>query len=227
MQEALTEMEKLQEEQDTTKIQLLVATSINQARIATELAPNQVATWETLGMVYREIRTVATGAMEWGVKSFEKAITLEPTNPVIYTELGKLYMLTNDTVRAGEQFVRAIELKPDYTDALVQDVLLLEREGDLQGAIRKMKELVTGFPYSAEISFQMGRLYFNNNQITLAIEQFKRVIILAPGHSNAHYSLGVAYAAKGETQLAIESFERVLELNPGNQDVQEKLRQLR
>ena len=227
MQEALTEMDKPQAEQDTTKIQLLVATAINQARIATELAPNQVATWETLGMVYREIRTVATGATEWGVKSFETAITLEPTNPVIYTELGKLYMLTNNTEKAGEQFTRAIELKPDYTDALVQDVLLLEREGDSQGAINKMESLIVSYPFSTEILFQMGRLYFNNNQITLAIEQFQRVIILAPGHSNTHYSLGVAYAAKGETQLAIESFERVLELNPGNQDVQEKLRQLR
>jgi len=227
MQEALTEMEKPQEEQDAGKIQLLVASAINQARIATSLSPNQVAAWETLGMVYREIRTVATGATEWGVKSFERAIALEPTNPVIYTELGKLYVLTDNMKKAEEQFARAIELKSNYTDALIQNALLLERNGDLQGAIKEMKGLITDFPYSAEISFQLGRLYFNNNQLTLAIEQFKRVIILAPNHSNAFYSLGVAYAAKGEQQLAVESFEKVLQLNPGNQDVQEKLKQLR
>jgi len=227
MNEALTEMQKPQTEQDATKIQLLVATAINQARIATDLSPNQVAAWETLGMVYREIRAVATGATEWGVKSFEKAIELEPTNPVVYTELGKLYMLTNEMEKAREQFQLALEKKPDYADALIQNVLLSEREGDLQAAISQMETLTIDYPFSAEILFQMGRLYFNNNQVTKAIEQFSRVIILAPNHSNAHYSLGVAYAAKGETESAIAEFERVLELNPDNQDVIEKLEQLR
>jgi len=227
MNEALAEMQKPQAEQDAAKTQIFVATAINQARIATELGPNQVANWETLAMVYREIRSVASGAVDWGIKSFERAISLEPTNPVVYTELGKLYVLTNNIEKAREEFSLALAKKPDYTDALIQDALLLEREGDTQGAIRQMESLVVNYPFSTEIIFQLGRLYFNNNQITLAIEQFKRVVILLPDHSNAHYSLGVAYAAKGETNLALLEFEKVLELNPGNQDVIKKLEQLR
>ncbi|MDD5696407.1 MAG: hypothetical protein PHO90_00340, partial [Candidatus Pacebacteria bacterium] len=92
MNEALNEMAKPSGEQDSNKIQVLVATAINQARVASDLAPNQVAIWETLGMVYREIRSVATGATDWGIKSFERAIALEPTNPVTNTELGNLYL---------------------------------------------------------------------------------------------------------------------------------------
>jgi tetratricopeptide (TPR) repeat protein len=227
LSQALTEMQKNKDDQDANKIQALVAVAINQARVATELAPKQIAMWETLGMVYREIRTVATGAIEWGIKSFEEAINLEPKNPVFYTELGKLYLANNQMDKAQEQFKKAAEVKADYTDALIQQVLLLEKQGDSSAAIAEMKALAVDYPYSTEIVFQLGRLYFNQNQINEAINQFKRVIVLAPDHSNAHYSLGVAYAAQGKKVLAREQFLKVLELNPGNQDVQAKLNALK
>ncbi len=227
LSDVLTEMENPQGTQDANKVQLLVAAAINQARVATELAPNQVATWETLGMIYREIKAVAAGAIEWGIKSFETAILLDPKNPVAYTELGKLYIVSGDTGRAQEQFAKAIEAKSDFTDALIQQALLFEKQGDAAGALVEMEKLAADWPLNSEILFQLGRLYFNNNQITLAIEQFRRVIILVPDHSNAHYSLGVAYAAQNKKSLAIEEFEKVLELNPGNQDVQKKINQLK
>ena len=226
LNDVLTEMEKPQDEQDATQIQLLVATAINQARVATELAPKQVALWETLGMVYREIKTVATGAVEWGIKSFQEAIILDPQNPVAYTELGKLYITSGEMSQARDQFAKAIAVKSDYTDALIQQALLFEKEGDSVTALAEMEKLAVAYPLSSEILFQLGRLYFNGNQISEAITQFKRVVILVPDHSNAHYSLGVAYAAQGKKTLAIEEFQKVLELNPDNQDVQDKIEAL-
>lgn len=227
MTEALTEMAKPQEEQDAARLANIVARAIDQARIATDLGPNQVATWETRGVIYREIRMVATGAAEWGVKSFERAIALEPTNPVLYTELGKLYIALGDDQKAREEFDRALSQKSDYADALIQIALMSERQSNFAEAISKMEELAGIYPLSPEVLFQLGRLYFNNNQIEQAIIQFKRVLILLPNHSNAHYSLALAYVAQGNTSLAIQEFEKVLELNPGNQDVIQKLKTLR
>lgn len=225
--EALAEMEKPPARQDASKLQLLVVTAINQARIATELGPNQVANWEVLGVVYREIRSSASGAVEWGVKSFEEAIVLEPSNPILYTELGKLYALTGQTDKARDSFNKAIEKKSDYADALIQEALLLEGKGILTEAISKLETLVQANPFYVDGLFQLGRLYFNDGRIAEAIELFKRITFLIPSHSNAHYSLGVAYAAQRKNNLAIEEFEKVLELNPGQQDVIKKLEQLK
>ena len=194
---------------------------------ATELAPNRVAAWETLGMIYRDIQGVVTGVLEWGIKSFEKAISLEPANPVLHTELGKLYLVSDDAEKAKAEFMKAIELKPDYTDALIQTALIYERENNTEEAIRQMGSLANADPFNPEVLFQLGRLYFNNNQIDEAITQFERVIILMPNHSNAHYSLGVAYQKKGEKTKALQEFEKVQELNPGNADVQEKIKSLK
>ncbi|MDD2696896.1 MAG: tetratricopeptide repeat protein [Candidatus Pacebacteria bacterium] len=194
---------------------------------AADLSPNRVAVWETLGMIYRDIQGIATGALDWGIKSFEKAITLEPANPVLHTELGKLYLTSGDSNKARDEWNKAKELKADYTDSSVQLALLSESEGNSEEAIRMMENLVMSYPYDVEAIFQLGRLYFNSNRTSDAVLQFERVVNLMPNHSNAHYSLAVAYQKQGKTSKAIEEYEKVLELNPGNEDVQAKLDQLR
>ena len=225
--EAVIEMQKPGGQQDASKIQTSVAKAVDEAKMATLLQPNSVANWETLGVIYREIAGVAAGAVDWGIKSFEKATELEPTNPVLYTELGKLYAVKGDTEKAKEYFGKALSKKSDYSDALIQEALLLEREEVLDEAIKKLEDFVRVDPFNIEALFQLGRLYFNGGRIQEATGLFQRVVILVPNHSNARYSLGVAYAAQGEKELAIEQFERVLELNPGNPDVIQKLNQLR
>ncbi len=220
------ELSKPAAEQDSTKIQMEIAMAIDQAKKASEISPNSVATWENLGMIYRDIQSLAAGAQDWAIKSFEKAIALEPTNPVLYTELGKLYLSANQIPQARDNFLKAIELKPDYIDALIQDALTFEIENNLEKAIEKMENSAVNYPFNVDIPFQLGRLYFNNKQTDEAINQFQKVITLMPNHSNALYSLGVAYQLQGKDDLAIAEFEKVLELNPGNADVQAKLEEL-
>ena len=194
---------------------------------ATDLSPNWVATWETLGMIYRDIQGIASGALDWGVKSFEKAIELEPANPVLHTELGKLYLISDEGEKARKKFEKAKELKPDYIDASIQIALISEGEGDLDTAIEQIESLAVSYPFNIEVLFQLGRLYFNVDRVDEAILQLEWVVNLMPNHSNAHYSLGVVYQSKGETAKAIVEFEKVLELNPNNVDVQNKLKELR
>ena len=190
---------------------------------AAELAPNQVAVWETMGMIYRDIQGVAGGAAEWAINSFEKAIDLEPTNPVLRTELGKLYQ---EREKSLAEFEKAVELKPDYFDARLQIAFLFEREGNLEEAISEIKGLVERHPLNVEALFQLGRLYFNNEQTDLAIQQFQKVVSVLPTHSNALYSLGVAYESQGKKELALKIFRNVLELNPDNEDVRQKVEEL-
>jgi len=233
----LQENQKPEEQKDQTLLSTDVHLAItygkggqigrNVIKGATELSPNRVAAWETLGMIYRDIQGIATGALEWAIKSFEKAITLEPANPVLHTELGKLYLTSGNREKGMQEFSKAQQLKPDYIDASIQLALAYEAEGNTDEAIRQVENLANTYPLNVEVFFQLGRLYFNANRVDDAILQFQAVTILMPNHSNAHYSLGVAYQKKGQISKAIEEYEKVLELNPGNQDVQEKLQQLR
>ena len=202
-----------------------VSKAIDAAKIAVLRGPGEVAAWETQGIIYRGIRTMAVGATDWAIKSFEEAIKLEPSNPVLRTELAKVYMPDN-LEKAKEQLAKAKELKSDYADAIYQEALVKEQEGNSKEAIKLMENLVLNNNLNVELRFQLGRLYYNDNQIDDSIAVFETVLQIFPNHSNALYSLGVAWQKKGNNAKAKTYFEKVLELNPDNQDVKDRLAEL-
>lgn len=234
LNQAIAETAKPQAEQDAALVQKGIARAIELGGAAVKMAPNYVVPEETLGAFYRDAQLIVSGTASWGIKSFERAITLDPVNPVLYTELGKLYLAVNETEKAKGSFNKALELKNDYLDARIQEILMFERENKLPEAIKELEDLVQNYSFDQqtisslpEILFQLGRLYFNNNQTNEAVAVFERMVTLFPTYSNAYYSLGVAYTKIGERERAISAFEKVLELNPGNQDVIQKLSDLK
>jgi len=223
----LQEIGKPVEQQDAQKIGILINNAVTTGKMATQVSPNYVSSWETLGMIYRDIRFLVKGSsQDWAIKSFNKAIELEPKNPVLYTELGKLY-LDSDVEKAKEEFAKGRELKSNYIDAQMQSALIAEKENHLDEAIKIMEGVEKSYPLNVDVLFQLGRLYFNANQIEKAISKLETAVLLMPNHSNALYSLGLSYEKKGEIKKAINIFEKVSQLNPGNQDIKNKLNQLK
>jgi len=231
LEQALIEMRKPVADQDATIIEIAVARAIEAARASTLRSPGQVATWETLAMVYRDIRLVAEGAKEWAISSFRRAIELEPTNPILYTELGKLLAIENPE-EARKEFIRALELKPDYFDASIQLARIYEAQNNLAEAIKTIEGALNRLAAVAPqenliLVFELGRLFYNDGRINEARFAFERVLEVFPLHSDALYSLAVIHQEKGETDRAINLFERVLELNPGNQEVIRRIEELK
>ncbi|MDP4007263.1 MAG: tetratricopeptide repeat protein [bacterium] len=236
LQRALTELRKSEgarsQEQISQDVQLSIAYTrgdtlgVKEIVGATELSPKRVASWETLGAVYRDI-TFASGALDWAIRSFEAALSLEPANPVLYTEVGKLYVTKEEFLKARERLEKAVELKPDFVPPRFQLALLREKEGDSAKALLELRELVLTYPLDTESAFQLGRMLYNAGEVEEAILQFQGVLKLAPNHSNALFALGVALEKQGRVEEAVAQFEKVLQLNPGNVDVQERLQGLR
>jgi len=221
------EINKPVDQQNTENAQIFMANSIDWAKEATELSPNSVFAWEGLGIVYRDVQFLIDGAVDWSIKSFEKATELEGSNPVLYTEIGKLYLVLDENEKAKENFAKAKTLKPDYIDALIQEALIYEVEEDPDAAVEKIGELVESYPFNIDAKFHLGRLYFNQGEADKAIVQFETILSIVPNHSNSLYFLGVIYATEGQKEEAISVFEKVLELNPANQDIIQKLDELK
>ena len=214
-------------EPDNQRLANIVALTVAEGKRAVELSPNRVTAQETLGFIYRDIRGLAEGATEWGITVLEKAIALEPRNPILISELAKFYVgEEGDMEKAKELFSKALEVKSDYVDAAVSLSILEENEGNTEEAIRLMEELVSKVPSSVDARFQFGRLYYNQEQYDKAIEQFEIVMQLFPNHSNSIYSLGLAYQKKGDKTKALEMFKKVLELNPGNIEIQNRINEV-
>ncbi|HNY97650.1 MAG TPA: tetratricopeptide repeat protein [Candidatus Pacearchaeota archaeon] len=194
----------------------------------TQKQPYEVESWETKSLYFKELNPVIGGLQEKTLKVFEEALKLDPVNPVFYLEIGKLYLAQQDFPKAEEYFNKALSLKPDYADSLVQKANLLEKEGNMDEAIALAEEALKMNPYNnIDGVYNLARLYYNAGRISEAITRLNAIAEVMPNHSNALYSLGLAYTKIGERTKALRLFERVLNLNPGNQDVIQKINQLR
>jgi len=222
-----------------------ISRAIAQAKRASELSPNWVRVWENLGLIYRDLVPIVKGADQWAINSFKKALELEPVNPVLKAEIGKIHLarvnnldkkkekdkIEKEINQALNYFQEAVDLKSDYLDPKVQIALAEEKKGNLEEAIKKLEDILlnqrfVGSPVQVEAMFQLGRLYFNAKLYDKAIVAFIQVIRLIPYHSNAHYGLGLSYLKKNLKEKALEEFQIVSKLNPDNQEIKERIKKL-
>jgi len=214
-------------EEASNVITPLINNAVNSAKVATDISPQNVANWSVRGFVYGQMINVLDGADEWAIKSYEEAIKLEPTNPYLYTELGRVYLAKQETEKGKEQFEKALDLKSDYAAARFQIALLYVEENKIDEAIAEMEDAKTRGPFDVGVAFQLGILYYNDNQFDKAKAEFERAVLLDENYSNARYFLGLIYDKEGKKEQAISQFEKIEVLNPDNQEVKTILANLR
>ena len=122
---------------------------------------------------------------------------------------------------------KAVELKPDLADAHFLATQTALRLGNLEAAIQSAEKAKLAAPFDIGIAFQLGLLYYQQNDIDKGQIEFERAVALNNNYSNARYFLGLIYDRKGDKNRAIQQFEQIEALNPDNQEVKHILQNLR
>lgn len=228
-------------EEITSQTQFFIKNSINSAKRAVELNPADVANWSVAGFTYRNIIGLVLGVEDWALNFYQKATELEPTNPYIFTEIGKVYLAKSDLFLqqkrdaessenlrlALENFEKSLGLKNDYAPAHFQIAMIYIREGKIKEAIDKLEALKQSAPSDTGLAFQLGIIYYNDNQFDKAKRELERAVRLDENYSNARYFLGLVYDKEGNKQEAILQFEKIERLNPDNEEVKKILSNLK
>ena len=240
------ESKKSKDKKNTARIATEVKNAIDYAKSAADSSPNNIIFQQKLAAIYAALAKSmeVAGASDWAVKSYQKAIELEPTNPILRAELGKIYAAGGKTDSAISEFTKALELKNNYSDAGLQLGLAYEKQGNNKKAVDQLNSLgsierIDNFIASGkiissnsssidiDIAFQLGRIYYNQGKTSKAKSIFLKIIKVNPTHSNAHYSLGLIYEKEGNDEMALREFEIVLAANPENSKVISKVNELR
>jgi len=104
-------------EADRTSIAQAIQTAIAEAKYLVALNPNKSQHYENLGYIYRNIINLAKGSDTWSIASYQRAIVLDPSNPMLKLNLGGVYYLLGHFNDALTFFQQAVSLKPDWTNA--------------------------------------------------------------------------------------------------------------
>lgn len=219
----------------------LINDMLDSSRKATELSSQNVGNWNVRAFIYQNLIGLVKGAEDWAIQNFEKAADLEPKNPYIFTEMGKVYLskadisaqleneeeMTENLAQAQENFQKALGLKSDYAPAHFQIAMIYIRQGKTKEAIEKLEATKLVTPFDIGLAFQLGLLYYNDNQLNKALTEFERAVSIDENYSNARYFLGLIYDRQENKDKAIEQFGRIEELNPDNLEVKMILANLR
>jgi len=108
----------------------LVQQGIAEAKIAVALNPKSIPAWENLATIYQTIMTIAPGSDQWAAAAYQKALSLDPDNPVFMVNLGSVLVFEKKYDEAIQLFRRATAVKPDYANAYYNLASAYTRKGD-------------------------------------------------------------------------------------------------
>lgn len=117
----------------------LIQQAIREAKTGVGLAPQSVVAWENLASIYGAISRVAQGADQWTVASYQQAIVLDPTNPILRLNLGGAYVGIQNFEAARQQYLAATNLKPDYANAHYNLAFVYRQERQYLAAAVELK----------------------------------------------------------------------------------------
>jgi tetratricopeptide (TPR) repeat protein len=132
----------------------------------------------------REIQPIAAlTADEW----LERAVALEEDDPDA----------------AKEAYRRALRLRPDCSETLIDLGRLYAETGELDQAADCFRRALELDPGDATALYNLGVVAQDEGDDAQAIERYRRALDLDPRLAEAHYNLATIYDRAGEPQLAI------------------------
>jgi serine/threonine protein kinase/Flp pilus assembly protein TadD len=115
---------------------------------------------------------------------------------------------------AGEEFKRAIELKPNYATAHYWYATVhLAALGRLDEAISEMTEAKELDPLSLIINTNLGWIYYFARRYDDAVEQIHKALRIDENFNVAYFKLGQVYERQGRYEEAIAQYRRAMQLS--------------
>jgi tetratricopeptide (TPR) repeat protein len=128
---------------DRQTIAQAIQAAISEAKAAVTLNPSRAANWENLAGTYRNVLTIAQGADVWTISAYQRAIILDPNNPVYRVGLGGVYYSLGNYNEAVKLFEQATALKSDWSNAHYNLAWASYQSGDYNRAASEMQTVTT------------------------------------------------------------------------------------
>jgi tetratricopeptide (TPR) repeat protein len=212
---------ELSQEQATIQFTQGLRNIIGQAQAMIAYDPNSYVNSSFLIMIYKNLTSLGVqDAKEETLRLIDSTSLLTPQNPTLALEKARVYVLGKEYDLAIEEIKKAIELKPNYVDAVFLLSQIQVEKGEIEQAIASIQAGIQVDQYNPNLRFQLGLLYYNQQKFNDAITYFENAIMLSPNFANAKYFLGLSYYKNNRTSDAITLFENLRTQIPDNQEIQ-------
>jgi tetratricopeptide (TPR) repeat protein len=156
------------------------------------------------------------------IQKFQEAAGVLPTCFDCYYNIGYAYSLKKDDKAAEAAWLKAVELKADYSEALNALATLYNNQKRFDEAAAMSAKAasaggVIGGGGNADAIYNQGIILWNQGKIPEAKEKFQEALKANANHPEANFQMGMALLNEGNIPGAITSFEKYLQLAPDGQ----------
>jgi Flp pilus assembly protein TadD len=146
--------------------------------------------------------------------AFEHVAKVDPSAITFYN-LGTLYMKGGQPSQAKAAFERALQLKPDYSDASNSLGALLAQSGQVPAAIERFRAALQAKPDFADALNNLGFALFQTGETAQAYELYQNALALQPDFPEALNNLGIFFGRQGDLDRALTYFQQAVDRRSG------------
>ncbi|MGA7828987.1 MAG: tetratricopeptide repeat protein [Geobacteraceae bacterium] len=152
-------------------------------------------------------------------QKYLKALELRPKYSEVRNNLGAAYLEMQQWDKAITQLTQVYNdiFYQNHDTAAMNLALAYFGKGDYEKALSLLRPVIADNPRSPYARFDLGRVYFADDKVGLAIDAFKKSIELDPGYAKAHYHLALAYLKCQNPAAAKAEFKEVVRINPDDE----------
>ncbi|MBA3269486.1 MAG: tetratricopeptide repeat protein [Acidobacteria bacterium] len=152
------------------------------------------------------------------IQKFQEAIVAAPSCYDCYYNIGYAHTQKKDEKQAETAWLKAIELKADYAEALNALATLYNNQKRFdEAAAMGAKAATGGGTGSADAIYNQGIILWNQGKIAEAKAKFEQALAANANHPESNFQLGMAQLNEGKVPEAIAAFEKYLQLAPEGQ----------
>ncbi|MEZ5426601.1 MAG: winged helix-turn-helix domain-containing protein [Pyrinomonadaceae bacterium] len=140
----------------------------------------------------------------------QKALEIDNTLANPHTTLAAIIFKEKGNWNLTEkEFLKSIELNPNYPVAHHWYSLHLLSQGEFEKAESEMKKALEIDPVSPSMNLALGQIYFYWQRYDSALSQFEKTLELDPDFARANVYLAISLTAVGKKERAVSILEQV------------------
>ena len=179
------------------------------------LAAPTTATQQVAGLPDAR-RALAEGRVEEATASLRRLADEHPSSALVALWLGHTLRRGGDRPGASREYLRALEIRPDTTGALIALGDLQQDASDLAGALGYYEHAVELAPELPVVHRKAAAVEVRRENHGPAARHLERYVELLPNDGEALTVLGIERYLNEELDAALESLERALAIDPDN-----------
>jgi tetratricopeptide (TPR) repeat protein len=155
----------------------------------------------------------AEGNLKRGIRYFEKALMLDPSNSHLALFIGEHFFRFNKPTLAQVYLERALDKEPGNYLALVMLGVICGDGGDIASAKHYLSRALRVERNSFTAHYGLGRILVSEGNLREAIRHLRRALQLKPT-PEMYYLVGRAYLEYGRAEVAARHLRRCIEMDP-------------